>query len=248
MTEHTDHKHSFWKNKQKSFYDTTEQKRIWYQPDSVFVTDMVKKFLAFTEIPLGAKILDVGCGAGRYSIPLIRLGYQITGIDLSQRLLDKFNEDATNCKLSSSQYELCCQDVESFAMERKGVFDAVIGFNILHHIFDLDYCFSQIGKCLKKGGIVGFIEPNAYNPLHIIDISLDRRWQAEGNIRNSTPKNLSKHLARNAYCDVACLRFGFFPPFVIDSIPVMARLEHLVERSRIFEYLLTFFIIKGCKK
>ena len=35
-----------------------------------------------------ARVLDLGCGAGRVTIPLARLGYDLVGIDLSDALLD----------------------------------------------------------------------------------------------------------------------------------------------------------------
>jgi SAM-dependent methyltransferase len=35
----------------------------------------------------GARLLDLCCGPGRHAVPLARLGYRVTGLDLSRRLL-----------------------------------------------------------------------------------------------------------------------------------------------------------------
>ncbi len=41
------------------------------------------------------KIVDIGCGTGRHSIELSKRGYSLTGIDLSESLLKKAREKAT---------------------------------------------------------------------------------------------------------------------------------------------------------
>src|SRR5687767_11307257 len=46
------------------------------------------------DLPEGARMLDVPCGAGRLSIGLAAEGYRVTGTDLSSRLLAMAKEDA----------------------------------------------------------------------------------------------------------------------------------------------------------
>lgn len=43
-------------------------------------------------VPPHARILDLGCGEGRYARALASLGYRVTGVDLSDDLLEKANE------------------------------------------------------------------------------------------------------------------------------------------------------------
>jgi len=39
------------------------------------------------DLPSGSLILDMGCGTGRHSIELAKRGYQVTGVDISSRML-----------------------------------------------------------------------------------------------------------------------------------------------------------------
>lgn len=46
------------------------------------------------------KIIDVGCGTGRHSIELTKRGYSVTGIDLSEAMLERACEKAAKENLS----------------------------------------------------------------------------------------------------------------------------------------------------
>lgn len=43
----------------------------------------IQKAAAYLQIPVNAKVLDVACGKGRHSKTLAKLGFNVTGIDLS---------------------------------------------------------------------------------------------------------------------------------------------------------------------
>lgn len=45
-----------------------------------------------TVLPAGCKVVDYGCGDGRVAIPLRAAGYDVTGVDSSQAMLDRLTE------------------------------------------------------------------------------------------------------------------------------------------------------------
>ena len=67
------------------------------------------------------RLLDLCCGPGRHAIPLARLGMQVTGVDLSQFLLDKARERAGDAKAAVDWVR---EDMREFV--DPGAFDVVV--------------------------------------------------------------------------------------------------------------------------
>ncbi|MDO5835441.1 MAG: class I SAM-dependent methyltransferase [Methanobacterium sp.] len=81
--------------------------RHWYQElfsnyaekyEAETFTQGTLKEVNFIELEINhdknCKILDVGCGTGRHAIELKKRGYQVTGVDLSEKMLGKARENA----------------------------------------------------------------------------------------------------------------------------------------------------------
>ncbi|MCL5030914.1 MAG: class I SAM-dependent methyltransferase [Bacteroidetes bacterium] len=58
--------------------------------------DFIEKEIAYNK---EIKILDIGCGTGRHSIELTRRGYSVVGVDLSESLLQRAREKASEQNL-----------------------------------------------------------------------------------------------------------------------------------------------------
>lgn len=58
--------------------------------------DFIEKEIDYNR---ATRILDIGCGTGRHSIELARRGYPVVGIDLSESLLQRAKEKASERKL-----------------------------------------------------------------------------------------------------------------------------------------------------
>ncbi len=53
--------------------------------------DFIEKEIGYNK---GRNILDIGCGTGRHSTELAKRGYQVTGVDLSDSMLQKAKQNA----------------------------------------------------------------------------------------------------------------------------------------------------------
>ena len=102
-------------------------------------------------IPAGAKVMDFGCGDGRVAIPLAGLGYEVTAVDASQRMLDRLRERAITIDA------VVHADADGLAkhLGRRRM-DAVYSLAVLiHHSYD--DCLHIIGKlraATKLGGLL----------------------------------------------------------------------------------------------
>ncbi len=75
----------------------------------------------------GCKILDVPCGIGRLAIPLARLGFEVTGLDLSPHLVGVANRKADGFKLTAGRTNFLVGDMRELgSMFPPSSFDAVL--------------------------------------------------------------------------------------------------------------------------
>jgi 2-polyprenyl-3-methyl-5-hydroxy-6-metoxy-1,4-benzoquinol methylase len=111
------------------------------------------------------KILDIGCGTGRHDIELAQRGYNVTGIDLSQEMLEKAKQNAL---LKNVSINFVCADARSLSFENE--FDVVLmicegGFPLME-TDEMNYSILQSArKALKKNGKFIFTTLNGLFPL-----------------------------------------------------------------------------------
>ncbi|MFJ3950309.1 class I SAM-dependent methyltransferase [Streptomyces libani] len=99
-------------------------------------------------IPDGAKVLDFGCGDGRVAIPLAALGYEMTAVDASQRMLDRLAERAPDL----TTVQAAADGIAGHLGRRK--MDAVYTLAVLiHHSYaDCLDIISALRAATKLGG------------------------------------------------------------------------------------------------
>ena len=80
--------------------------------------DFIEKEIGYNK---DLKILDIGCGTGRHSIELAKRGYHVTGVDLSDSMLQKAQE---NTQRQQVKVTFVKQDARSLAY--KSEFDLAL--------------------------------------------------------------------------------------------------------------------------
>lgn len=99
-----------------------------------------------------SRILDLGCGRGRHSINLNRKGYEVTGIDLSERAIATAREKAESMGLEHIRFEV--RDMRDPLPE---TFDAVVNLFTTFGYFKSDEenasVLESVRQMLKPEGI-----------------------------------------------------------------------------------------------
>lgn len=123
-----------------------------------------KKRLAFignylrNTLPVNANILDVGCGNGIISRHLGQFGFNITGIDISEKTIDKARSVNTlnNVRFIKKRAEELTAEGEQY--------DAIICSEVLEHLHDPGSLIKILNKCLAPGGKLIITVPNGKGP------------------------------------------------------------------------------------
>lgn len=135
----------YWEKRSESFL---EQRR------SELANPIAKRWMKEIEkqIPVGRrlKILDVGCGAGFFSILLAKEGHEVFGIDLTPEMIENA------IQLAEEENADCCfqvMDAENpmFADE---TFDVVISRNLTWTLPNAEHAYGEWMRVLKTGGVL----------------------------------------------------------------------------------------------
>tara|TARA_R110002049_G_scaffold72490_6_gene187432 strand:- start:136341 stop:137078 length:738 start_codon:yes stop_codon:yes gene_type:complete len=133
--------------------------------------------LAFDRFASGKvrRLMEPGCGSGRLVAAMAAKGYELTGLDLSQPMLDYLRRRLTR---SGHSADLVCGDMTKMDFAKK--FDTVFcTFNTFRHLMSEDDAVTHLRSVadnLRKGGlyILGF---------HLIPMDADpectERWKAK---------------------------------------------------------------------
>lgn len=97
----------------------------------------------------GRRILDLGCGKGRFASHLRTAGAEVIGVDLSAAMLA---EAGGIDRARASSRRLPFADA---------TFDAVIAIEVLEHVGAIDATLAEARRVLRPGGTLAIVDKNA---------------------------------------------------------------------------------------
>ncbi|MBX7150016.1 methyltransferase domain-containing protein [bacterium] len=212
---------------------------------SPYVVRQVDRLLACSKITQSERVLDLGCGMGKYTLEMARRGIQVEGLDLSPFLLEKFRE-YDGGRYNIPLYE---SDIIKFPPQLLARFDVITGFFVLHHVHDLEACFTACFHMLKPGGRIVFLEPNALNPLYYFQITFTpgMTWEGDGGVVKMRKGLMFRSMKNAGLTDTRLERFGFFPRFITNLPGIGLPLESVFEKIPLWKFALPFQLFTARK-
>lgn len=119
----------------------------------------IAQMMRWLELPLGAQVLDIGCGMGRHAAALAASGYQVTGVDLSEVLLEEARLHDPSGSINWVHGDMRALPFAS------GSFDATVNLFTSFGYFSLEEdnirVLQHIRRVLRTGGsfLIDFMNP-----------------------------------------------------------------------------------------
>ncbi|MEI7472769.1 MAG: class I SAM-dependent methyltransferase [Chitinophagaceae bacterium] len=160
----------FFPTKTFSIYQCSQTGYRFYYPagmdgDGAFYATLQEKFgdayyhdwkfenqLAFDHIKKGDKVLDIGCGVGKFLVKAAEKAGEVCGLELNQKAVELCRNKGLNVENEM---------IADHAAKREGYYDVVCMFQVLEHIYDIKSFLQDSLKVLRKGGKIVIGVPNS---------------------------------------------------------------------------------------
>lgn len=119
------------------------------------------------QVPRGATVLDLGCGAGEFSAALTKAGAQVIAVDVAAEALRRARErvPGLDARLWRSGEPLPVED---------NAVDVVWAGEVIEHVADVAPWLSEVRRVLRPRGVLLLSTPH-HGPLTMLRLALSPR-------------------------------------------------------------------------
>jgi SAM-dependent methyltransferase len=163
--------------------------------------------------PGSITVFEAGCGSGAYGIRLARLGYAVTGVDISPAMIAYARHLARQFHV---KYRTQVGDLLKIGSNPQK-YDIVLCPGVLHHFPDLQGVLNSLAKRCKKNGRLVLVEPNGSHPVLFLSERIRRSIWPFSSMKslaspNETNHRVSAYLRCLAHAGFSGFKAGFFEP------------------------------------
>lgn len=132
----------FW-DRMANYFDREERKD---ELNNIKIIEKTKGHLKISD-----NVLDYGCGTGTADIQIADHVKNIYGIDISSKMIDAAKTKAAMHRMKNIDFVQTTIFDEKL---KKGSFDVILSFYILHLVEDMQMVMQRINELLKPGGLI----------------------------------------------------------------------------------------------
>lgn len=131
-----------------TWFDSEYYHLLYNNRDENEAADFLALLTKHLAIPLDKHVLDLACGAGRHSRVLARLGYRVSGCDLSKNSIDQANNNA----LPGTDFFV--HDMrEPLPKKYDAIFNLFTSFGYFDHLSDNLKVLNSVINALEDDGV-----------------------------------------------------------------------------------------------
>lgn len=163
----------------KDFYDEDAKKYDEKRFSENNWQDLVHQKLLqnfLNDIPSDSRILEIGCGTGRFTSTLVGNEFDTTTVDISHSMLQETRDRCKGLR-TEAQPKLIQGDVSNLPF-KNNYFDGCIIVNVLSHLPNPKKGFSEISRVVGKDGRVFTNFTNLFSPYFPIGFVVNRRGKS----------------------------------------------------------------------
>ena len=163
-------------------------------------------------LPKGSRIIDLGCGNGGGSGRFIQAGYQVAGIDPSERGIALAREH-----YPLGTWHVGLAEVDMLSKFGHQPFDAAFSIEVVEHVYAPREWAAACYECLRPGGILicstpyhGYLKNLALSVTNKWDSHMSPLWDG-GHIKMWSRNTLARLLHEVGFVDLRFWGTGRFP-------------------------------------
>ena len=118
--------------------------------------------IALAKLQKGSHILDVGCASGHYTLEFAKLGFRMTGLDLSQECVKLAAERAK--EMGIDNVEFMVGDAENLSVFQDNTFDGLISLSCLRYVPRPQKALNEMFRVMKRQKPIAVDFPNRRSP------------------------------------------------------------------------------------
>lgn len=235
-----------WLSKQERYFSSRiDAYREMYGKDTPFHRATTERFLKLADCRAGMRVIEFGCGVGRVTLPLLRLGCRVTAIDISAPALRCLEEAASQAGVGGGLVTLCARAEQ---IEPSTPVDRVIARGLLHHLEDIEPFFERALGALAPGGRAAFMDPNPLQPAWLPFVVLHPALSllSERRLWRGAPWLMREMMQRAGFRGVASHFIGLVPPPLWSLGEIAGRLEKRLGASAL-RLLSLYHVVTGTR-